>query len=452
MIEKNKIINLSITDTANTGYGVAKLNNNVFFVQNSVCGDQVEALVIKETKNYSVARIEKILSPSKNRIENDCACYKSCGGCTFRHVKYEYEAEIKRQFVIAALKKCGFDNIKVAETEVGNEYNYRNKVQYPISSDKSGNLFCGFFSEYTHNIINADGCKTESTVFANIKNILMKIMTSQNLKPYDETTGSGILRHVYLRTNRIGEVCVCIVINADALPNCEQIADELINKCPAVKSFFVNINKENTNVIMGENTFLIRGKKQLSDVLCGKKFNISPQSFYQVNSDMAERLYEKAKSLLSLDDKQVLLDLYCGIGSIGISIINEKNSLCGVEIIPEAVENARLNASLNELEHNSRFICGDASLGISECKKLFKKIDAIIVDPPRKGLSIEATRGIIASNCKKIVYISCNPNTLARDLRLFNDSGYTFKTVYPFDLFPRTEHVECVVLMTRQEA
>jgi len=451
MREKNTIKRIKITDLNPNGNGVGRTEEGkVVFVPLTAPGDVCEVKIIKENKGYLVGRLERIITPSMDRIEPDCPVYKKCGGCSYGHITYEAEKRLKEETVRNAFKRIAGLDVKVNPIISVNQECYRNKVQYPVSTDNSGSLAFGYYARHSHIVVEHDGCLLQDEIFYKIARRLTDILTENGFTAFNEQTGKGLIRHIYLRKTRADEVCVCIVINSDTLPKSKEIAEQISNEFSQIKSFFININKRQSNVILGEKSVLIKGEPFLNDTLCGKKFSISPMSFFQVNSEAAEKLYEKAAELAALKEKDILLDLYCGTGTIGLCMAGETNPLCGVEIVNEAIENARHNAVINgRSEKNTLFVCGAAEVGIAECKKRFGIPSVIVVDPPRKGLSGKVIEKITDIKPQNIVYISCNPATLARDTAIFAEKGYIPTEATLFDLFPRTGHVETVVLITR---
>ncbi len=448
MIKKNDVILCEITDVTNMGYGVAKQEGQAIFVRGTVTGDILSAKIIKTFPTYSIAIPNEFSRLSEYRCENDCPVFPACGGCAYRHIDYEYEKQIKQNFVKGCFFKEGIDAV-VHSVISKKTTHYRNKVQYPVATDKEGKLYLGFYSEYSHRAVNSVGCFTEDVAFKDVKNEITYAINKMGYTSYDEKTGKGLLRHVFLRSNREGRVHACFVINGEKLPGSDILCETLFERCPELVGISVNINQSDTNVILGDETRLIRGSDILTDSILGKTFEISPKSFWQINPDTTEALYSKGKELLALNGSECVLDLYCGIGSIGISVCDREANLVGVEIVSEAVDNAKKNASINGFE-NAVFVCGDAFVGVSECKKRFGRVDAVIVDPPRKGVSAQVIDEIVSSGANKVLYISCNPATLARDVAVFSKKGYVHGDVYPFDMFPRTGHVETVVLLSRE--
>ncbi len=447
MIKKNDELILKITDVTNLGYGVAKYNGETVFVRSSVTGEVVKAVIIKKYPSYAIAVLKELITASDVRCDNDCAVFPACGGCAYRHIRYDYELTLKKQYVKACFQKEGID-IDVADVIHASEYHYRNKVQYPVSKGKDGRLFLGFFSEYSHRVVSSEGCLTESLCFSHVKQVITELINEFSYSAYDEQSGCGLLRHVFLRCNKRGDVHVCFVINGAALPHMNTFAERLTSLCSEITGVSVNINTDKTNVVLGDKTVNICGSPFLLDEMCGKSFEIDPKSFWQINRNTAEMMYQKGKELLDLRTEQVLLDLYCGIGSIGLSIADIDSSLVGVDIVPEAIEDAKHNAKRNGFS-KAQFVCGDADIGFTACHDTFGRIDAAIVDPPRKGLSDKVINDIAASCIDSLLYISCNPATLARDVKKLFSKGFTSNIVYPFDMFPRTGHVETVVMLKR---
>jgi len=432
MLKKNSVHKVEITDINNLGYGVCRIEGIVTFVAGAVTGDTLKVRIIKSTKNYLVARIEEILSPSSHRIPSDCPLFPKCGGCVYRHISYDYEKELKREYVQSAFHKAGVEAEIASVTSDQRISGYRNKVQYPVGSN--GEI--GYYRTKTHDIIECESCPLEEPMLGEVKKFISDHIKAQ---------GIDCLRHIYLRCGAAtGEIMVCLVSEKNSFPGLEILADEVCTRFENVKCFALNVNDRDTNVILGDKTYILRGNNYIEDELLGCRFRISPMSFYQVNHSMTELLYSKVIELCGLKEGETFIDLYCGCGTIGLCVASRANtsSLLGVEIIPEAIENAKVNAALNGIE-NAEFICGDAaSASLREC-------DCVILDPPRKGVAESLINELCDSGIKKIVYVSCNPDTLARDCALFTEKGYELSTVYPFDLFPRTGHVENVVCLRR---
>ena len=461
-MRKNEIVTLAIEEINNLGCGVGHLTapdggrGQVVFVRDAVTGDRLEARVIKVNKSYLVARIERILAPSPLRCEADCRA-AGCGGCVYRHVKYEHELELKRAYVQNAFRKVGLPEVEVEPVRhTGELVGYRNKAQYPVRNGKNG-MDAGFFATGTHRIVPADDCKLQPPVFGELTAFVCKFADRYGIRAYEEENGKGLLRHIYLRQGAVtGEVMVCLVLNGESMPAEKAFATELTARFPQVKSVLLNVNQENTNVVLGERYRLLCGREWIEDELCGLRFRISAGAFYQVNHNACELLYGIAKEKAELTGKETLLDLYCGIGTIGLSMADRAKEVIGIEIVDEAVKCAAENAARNGIAHAS-FYCGDAS----DARKLLANAErergmldpentTVVFDPPRKGSTPELIGYIAERKFPRVVYVSCNPDTLARDCAEFRRLGYQIGDVTPVDLFPRTGHVESVVCLTRR--
>lgn len=449
MLKKNDIINLHIDSCTADGSGVGRYDGMAIFVPAAAAGDDISAHILKVKKTYAFAKVEKIIKPSESRIQPSCPVYLKCGGCVFAHIDYAEECRIKAENVKECFRRIGgvepeFEEIIPSEKPEG----YRNKAQYPVAAD-NGEIKMGFFSPHSHRVVHCPGCRLQPKEFEGILNAFDKYIRSENVSVYDEALHKGLLRHIYLRKGvGTGEIMVCAIINGSRLPNESKLVSVLTGAEPNIKSIIINSNKEKTNVIMGEKCRTLFGTDCITDILCGLKFRISPLSFYQVNHDQAERLYAKAAEYASLSGSETVMDLYCGAGTIGLSMAAKTQNIIGVEIVPEAIENAKENAELNGIK-NARFICADAAEAALELEKEGVSPDVIILDPPRKGCSPEMIKSAVRFNPDRIVYVSCDPATLARDCALFKDLGYAAVKAAPFDLFPRTGHVESVVLLVK---
>ena len=448
--QKNQpLIPITITDLNPDGNGVGRnIDGLVVFVPLTAPGDVCAVRIIKQTKNYLVARPEALLAPAPCRIDPDCDCYRRCGGCTLRHVTPTYEQGNKRALVQNCFSRIAKLDVEVAPLFETGEERYRNKVVYPFAMHGGEPVF-GYFARHTHTVIPHDDCKVQSPHFDRIAAFVTTEIKKYRVPVWDETQNKGILRHIAMRKTADGVFSVCLIASAPFGASA-QIASDLMEKFPFVSGVALNLNPTPGNVIFGEKTLTLAGDPTLTDTLCGKKFRVSPASFYQINHDVAEKLYEKAAGLAALQPGQTLLDLYCGAGTIGLSMIRPGQKLCGVEIVPDAVENAKKNAeNCGRSPEDTLFVCGDASLGVRECKRKFGDPDVIVVDPPRKGLSDEVIEVLLAAAPQKIVYVSCDPATLASDCARLTAGGYSVGTAYPFNMFPRTGHVETVVLLSR---
>ncbi len=460
-LEKNKKVTIEITDLNNLGCGVGRTEDGItVFVKGAVTGDRVEAKVIKVASSYAVARLERIIERSPERFdgtglrEAECTAPLSCGGCTYRNIKYEHELILKRDYVKNAFRKAGLFDVEVEDTaHTGRVTFYRNKGQYPVR-EVSGRLRAGFFATKTHDLIPCDNCLLQPAIFGEIVAFITDFAEKNGIKAYDEISGQGVLRHIYLRIAEMtGEIMVCLVINSDSLNSAEGFSRELLSRFPSVASVMLNVNKRNTNVILGDKFICIGGREHIIDELCGLKFKISAGSFYQVNHDGAELLYRLARERAALSGNETVADLYCGAGTIGLSMADGARRIVGIEIVDEAVACAEENAALNGIE-NAYFFCGDASDTrglLANAKDTLGDFvpDVVVIDPPRKGTTEELIDYLDSLKIARIVYVSCNPDTLARDCAYFAKKGYKIGKVTPVDLFPGTGHVESVVCLTR---
>lgn len=441
-MKKNDIIQLDIDAMSSLGSGIGRYEGLAVFVPLSAVGDKLMVKILKVKSNCAFGKIEEILTPSPTRCQPDCAVFSKCGGCVYRHISYEEELRIKRQSVEDAINRIG--KVSLAAKPIvsnGKSYGYRNKAQYPVA--QSGNV--GFFANHSHRIIECENCLLQPKEFARICEIFTFWMQNSGNLPYNEETGKGLVRHLYMRKAvNTGEIMVCLVINGEKVNAAKRLVEDLKEELgDALKTVVLNINKNRTNVILSDKCVNLYGDGYIYDILCGVKVRLSPLSFYQVNHDMAELLYKKAAEYAEVKNKTVL-DLYCGAGTIGLSMATEAKNIIGVEIIPEAVEDAKFNAQNNGIT-NARFICSDAADAAKTLAKENIKPDVIIVDPPRKGCSEELLHTIANDFFPdRLVYVSCDPATLARDINILNELGYELIEYTPFDLFPRTSHCETV--------
>ena len=448
-MKKNDIIQLDIDTMSSLGSGIGRYEGLAVFVPLSAVGDSLKVKILKVKSNCAFGKIEEILVPSPTRCDPDCAVFSKCGGCVYRHISYEEELKIKQQSVEDAVKRIGKVDITAQPiVSNGKAYGYRNKAQYPVA--QSGNV--GFFANHSHRIIENGSCFLQPKEFTDICEIFTNWVNTGENSVYSEETNKGMLRHLYIRKGeKTGEIMVCLVINGNQIDSYETLIEALKNKLgDSFKTLVLNINKEKTNVILSDKCENLYGNGYIYDILCGIKVRLNPLSFYQVNRDMAELLYNKAAEYACPKGKTVL-DLYCGAGTIGLSLSAEAKNIIGVEIIPEAVEDARFNAENNGIT-NAKFICSDAKDAAKQLAKEKIKPDVIVVDPPRKGCSEELLHTIANDfSPERLVYVSCDPATLARDINILNTLGYSLKEYTPFDLFPRTTHVETVALLIKGE-
>ena len=457
ILKKNEIHTLSVEGMTNLGFGVARVSGCVVFVQGAVTGDVVEAKIIKSTPSYSVARIERLITPSVHRIDGRCG-NRACSSCAYKLIGYEHEVGIKERDVKEAFVKAGLSETRIAPLVPSPSLaEYRNKAQYPIALTKDGEYSVGFFAPKSHRVCEARSCPLAPKVFSEIIDLLCAFFKKHSLSVYDEERGTGLLRHIYLRRGEVtGEILLTLVIAEDSLPYSDGLVRSVTERFPDVVGVLLNVNPENTNVILGEKFITLFGRDYIFDRLGGNILKISAPSFYQVNRGAAELLYKKAGELAEPTKDDVLLDLYCGAGSIGLSMAKDVKELIGIEIVDAAVLCARENAEANGIK-NAHFYTGDAKdtermLENAETQ-LGRRIEPsiILLDPPRAGCDERLINYVASLSPKRIVYISCNPITLARDCKLFYELGYDAGVVTPFDLFPMTGHVESVVCLTKSD-
>ena len=444
-MKKNDIIELAITAMSSEGSGIGRYEGLAVFVPLTAVGDRVSVKILKVKSNVAYGKIEKIIEPSTDRTEPDCAVFSKCGGCSYRHIGYDAELKIKKQRVEDCIKRIGKIDMDARDIVGESPERYRNKAQYPVAADYS----VGFYRNHSHDIIASGDCLLQPAVFYKITELFKDFIKSKSLSVYNEESGKGLIRHLYLRqAEATGEIMVSVVINGENLPYFDELLEILKAQIgDSFKTLVLNINKAKTNVILGDRCKTLYGDGVIFDVLCGVKVRINPLSFYQVNRKMAEKLYQKAAEYAEPDGKAVL-DLYCGAGTIGLSMAKAAREVIGVEIIPEAVRDAEFNAKNNGIE-NARFICGDAAAAAKSLKAEKIRPDVVVLDPPRKGCSEELLKTVASDFCpERVVYVSCDPATLARDIKILEDLGYKLAEYTAFDLFPRTHHVETVALLT----
>ncbi len=444
MLEKNQCYIADITDLTAEGSGVCRIEDMVVFVPATAVGDKLRVKIVKVLKNYAFGIIDELISESPDRIESDCEVSKKCGGCLFRHVSYEAECKVKKDIVKNAFTRLASLNPEFEDfMPCSQTVHYRNKAQYPIAViDRKA--VCGFYAPRSHRVIPVNDCALQPAVFSEILSTTLEYVNANSLEVYSEEVHKGLLRHIYIRKGEhTNEIMVCFVVRSDCstvlLPLCSQLAGKFDN----IKSIVMNVNPDKTNVILGKRNITLYGKETITDIMCGNKIEISPLSFYQVNTLQAERLYAKALEYASPSKDSVIADLYCGAGTIGLSMAKNAGKIVGVEIVPEAIENANKNTALNSVS-NAEFYCGDAGKVFSQLRKKGCSPDIIVIDPPRKGCSTETLEVIADAKPSKIVMISCNPATAARDAKWLCENGYTLNKVCGVDMFPRTGHVECV--------
>lgn len=452
-VKKNEEYIVNIIDNGFEGEGITKIDGFTIFVPNAIKGEEVKILIVKVLTSHAYAKLIEIIKKSENRIEPDCATYKRCGGCNLRHLSYDATLDLKQNIVQNLVKKNLKSCVNVNKTwGMGNPYNYRNKLQYPVGKDKNGNIIVGVFANRTHEIIKTEECLIQNKKANEIAKFIVQLAKKYDISVYDENNQQGLLRHIVIKTGiRTNEIMVILVINGDSLSYQENFLNELKNKYNEIESIVLNINKNNTNVILGHKNINLLGDGYIKDILGDYYFRISPLSFYQVNPVQAEALYNIAIEGLNITKQDVVFDLYCGIGTISIFASKYAKKVYGVEIVEQAIKDAKWNSEFNKIE-NTKFIAGDTEKVIDDLinnKKIIPNI--VIVDPPRKGLDRNTINNIIKIHPKKIAYISCNPATLVRDLAYLEDM-YKIEMIQPVDMFPWTSHVECVAVLELKES
>lgn len=451
-LKKNDIVELSITGVTSQGAGVGKYEGMAVFVPLTAPGDQAMVKIVKTAKNYAFGRLDRLISPSVWRAEPDCPYFSQCGGCCYRHISYQAELSLKEEKVRDALTRIGGFKSLPLQPILGapSRNGYRNKALLPLGMGKDGELVMGFYAQNSHRIINCESCRLHPDEFHAAMDVFRTWAATYGDSVYDETSHTGRMRRLYLRKGeQSGEVMVCVSVNANGLHHEKELSEQLKAGVPGFSCLVINSNRERTNVALGKKCRTVWGNGVIRDTLCGLDFSISPLSFYQVNPVQAQRLYQKACEYAALSGRETLLDLYCGTGTIGLSMAGKAKKLIGVEIVPEAVENARENARHNGID-NAEFLCGDASDAVLELSRRGEQPDVIVLDPPRKGCSQSLIETVVSFAPQRIVYVSCDPATLARDLRYFTDLGYPPVEATPVDMFPATAHVETVVLLQRE--
>lgn len=447
-VEKNKEYIVNIIDNGFEGEGIAKINNFAIFVDGAIKGEKCKILILKITSSHAFGKLLEVIEKSPSRCIPDCDTYKRCGGCDLRHIDYEETLNIKQQKVQNLVNKTLTNKVNVLKTVgMGNPYNYRNKAQYPIGKDKNGQTIIGVFAKRTHEIIPIKECMIQKKESHEIAEFIVEYMKKNNISSYNEKNKKGLVRHIVTKVGiQTNEIMCIIVINGNKIPGEEKLANEIVEKFPNVRAVIKNINLKDTNVIMGSKNETISGRGYITDVLGDYIFKISPMSFYQVNPIQAEALYNIAIEKAEINNQDIVCDLYCGIGTIGIFASKYAKKVYGIEIVNQAIEDANINAKLNNIE-NIEFICGDVEDSFENLIKKQKiQPSLVIIDPPRKGLDNNTIQNIINLDVKKVIYISCNPATLVRDLKLF-EKNYKISDIQPVDMFPFTSHVECVVAM-----
>ena len=453
--KKNDEIILTIDDISDDGSGIGRSDGFIFFVKNTLPGDRIKAKVMKVTKSYGFARCMEILESSCGRCKARCSVFEKCGGCSLQNYKYEEQLKYKFNKVKNDLIRIGGLTVEEAEEKMlpivgmDDPYRYRNKAQYPVRMGKDGKPHAGFFAGHTHSVIETDDCLIEPEINSKLLDAVLNWMNKNHVKAFDEETGKGLIRHIYTRVGFFThEVMVCLVVNGEKVPGSDELKDILVNVCEEngyrLACFCININKKKTNVILGNECKLLYGNLYITDTIGDISYRISPLSFYQVNPEQTKKLYDTAVEYAGLTGDEVVWDLYCGIGTISLYLSKKAKKVYGVEIVPEAIDDARINAEINNIT-NAEFYVGASE----DVAPKLPKPDVIVVDPPRKGCDEKLLKTIIETAPKRLVYVSCDPATLARDLKILSENGFTLDRVRPADQFCHSCHVESCVLLER---
>lgn len=442
MIEKNKTYTIEITGTGEKGEGIGRYDGFAIFVPYALVGETVSVLIVKVLKSYAYGKIVEIINPSSQRITPKCKVFYQCGGCDYQHCTYDLELKNKTQKVKDCITRIGGLDIRVEDTIGCTDMHYRNKSQYPVTPDG-----IGFYAPRSHRVIPADNCLIQNEKANRVIGIVREYMQSFHIKPYDEETGKGMIRHIFTRASLTDRLMVCIVTASRDLKNADSLVSMLKNEFGESISVLQNINSKKTNVVLGDETITLYGDEVITDKIGDLYFEISPKSFFQINPKQTKVLYDKVLELGDFKGTENVLDLYCGIGTIGLYVAKYVNSVVGVECVAPAIENAKKNAILNNIK-NAEFYVGNAE----DMAEKFPESDVIIIDPPRKGCDVKLLETINEILPKKVIYVSCNPATLARDLKILDGYGYKTDKIQPVDMFPRTSHMECITSLTKNRA
>ncbi len=448
LIEKNKEYIVDIIDNGFEGEGIAKINNFTVFIPNAIKGEQIKILIVKVLSSHAFGKILEIIMPSSKRIESDCETYKRCGGCSLRHIQYEETLQMKQNAVQSLVNKMLKNKIQV-QPVIGmkNPYHYRNKAQYPVGLNRNGEPVMGVFANRTHEIIPIHNCLIQNQKTEEVAKFIFDYILKNKISVYNEKNQRGLIRHIVTKIGvKTNEIMCILVINGKEIPKEKELVLEVTSHFPEVKTIVKNINQKNTNVILGEENINMYGSGTIEDQLGQYTFKISPLSFYQVNPIQAERLYQVGVDLAKITREDIVFDLYCGIGTISLFMSQFAKKVYGIEIVKEAVEMAKENVIRNQID-NVEFIAGDVELVLNDLIHVQKIIpDVVMMDPPRKGLDHKSIENILLIKPKRIVYISCNPATLVRDLAKLEEI-YDIESIRPVDMFPFTSHVECVAVL-----
>ena len=453
-LQKNQILTLCIERLSSDGSGVAHSpDGETVFVPGAAPGDEADVRIVKDCKRYAFGILDHLRTPSPDRIPVDCAVAGPCGGCSLRHLDYTAELRAKQENVTDAFRRIGGLDVPVLDICPSPEVDrYRNKVQFPVGLDKNGNPCIGFYAGRTHRIVPCPDCKLQPGVLNDIGNALCRFFAENGIQPYNEETGRGLVRHIFLRRGaHSGQIMVCLVCTRPNFPHADALCTRLREQFADIATILLNVNSKNTNVILGTETHTLYGPGYIEDTLCGVPVQLGPLSFYQVNTLAAERLYGIAAQYAQLTPDDLLLDLYCGMGTIGLSMVDHCRELVGVEIVPEAIESAKANAARmgDAVAAKSCFFCADAGQAATRLAAEGLHPDVVMLDPPRKGCDEATLSAVVRMAPRRVVYVSCNPATAARDAAWLENNGYHAEKVQPVDLFPRTKHCEAVLLLSK---
>lgn len=456
-LQKNQVLTLQVERLSSDGSGVAhSTEGETVFIPGAAPGDEARVRIVKDCKRYAFGILDEVLTPSPDRIPVDCAVAGPCGGCSLRHLDYAAELRAKQENVADAFARIGGLDVPVLPIVGSPEIDrYRNKVQFPVGTDKAGRPCIGFYAGRTHRIVPCPDCRLQPGVLNEIGNTLCAFFAEKGIHPYNEETGKGLVRHIFLRRGaHSGQIMVCLVCTRAKIPSADELCTRLKEAFPDIVTILLNVNAKNTNVILGSETHTLYGQGYIEDTLCGVPVQLGPLSFYQVNTLAAEQLYGIAAEYAQLTPDDLLLDLYCGMGTIGLSMADHCRELVGVEIVPEAIESAKANAARmgTAVSAKSRFFCADAGQAAAQLAADGLHPDVVMLDPPRKGCDEATLSAVVRMAPRRVVYVSCNPATAARDAAWLEQNGYHAEKVQPVDLFPRTKHVETVCLLSKLNA
>ncbi len=451
LLKKNDIYEVEIKGVTSEGNGVGNIEGFVVFVPGTVTGDRVLVQLLKVNKNYAYAKVKEIVTPSCYRKIPPCEAFGKCGGCSLMHIDYNYQLKIKKEIIENAMSRIGKVEKGVEEMlGADSPQRYRNKMIFPVGKDVENKPVCGFFRQRSHDIIPLEDCLLGHEFNAEVIAKLKEYMTRHNVSAYDEKTHTGIIRRVFTRYGRkSGEIMIVISANARELPKKDDLIAGFRSISEKVVSIILNVQREKTNLVLGNENIVLFGKGEINDTLCGINYEISPHSFYQINPDQTERLYKKALEYADIKGTDTVLDIYCGIGTISLSAAKSAKRVVGVEIVPEAIENAKENAKNNGIS-NAEFYCADAAEIVPKLINEGKIPDVVILDPPRKGSDEKTLEALAKAKPQRIVYVSCNPATLARDVRFLEDMGYITDRICGVDMFPNSNHVETVCKLSKR--